>query len=75
MNVPTFDSRLDYSDYLRDPQVFLGWLHNMDQYFTQHSLSEMEKGSLSRNWLDKRANTRQMWKETRRPNFKHRLRL
>ena len=43
MNVPTFDDRLDCSACLRDPQVFLDWLQNMNMYFNQHTFSKAEK--------------------------------
>jgi len=41
--VLTFDGHLDYSDYLRDPQVFLNWFQCMDMYFNRCSFSEIEK--------------------------------
>ena len=61
MDVPIFDDRLDYSESLRDHQVFLNWLHNMNVYFHRYSLSEAVKirfaatkrtGKASEYWTD-----------------------
>ena len=43
MDVPTFDGRLNYSGYLRNPQIFLDCLQNMDMYFDRYPFSEAEK--------------------------------
>jgi len=43
MDVSTFDGRLVYSDYLRDLQVFLDLLQNMDMYFNRYPFSEAEE--------------------------------
>ena len=42
LDVPTFDSRLDYFGRL-NPQSFLNWLQSVDMYFTWYPFSEAEK--------------------------------
>ena len=62
IDVPKFDGRLDYSSYLSDPKFFLigctAWTGTLPG--TRY-LKWRKPGSLSRNWLNKQANTGPMW--------------
>jgi len=66
MDVSTFDSHLDYSVYLRDPQVFLNWLQSMDMYFDRYSFSEVEKVKFNIMKLTRQAS--QYWTNLERDN-------
>jgi len=57
-----FEGPLDYSGSLRDHQVFLDWLHNMNVYFYPTYFLKLRKSaSLLWNWLDKLTNIGPMW--------------
>jgi len=59
MDISTFDGRLYYSSYLRDPQIILDWLQSMDKYFIWYPLSEAEKVRFATKKLTAQAN--QYW--------------
>jgi len=64
MDIPIFYGRLDYSDYLRDPQNFQDWQQSMDIYFNQYPFSETEKVRFAIMKLTGQAN--QYWRDLER---------